>query len=116
MLDPARGLFIGKDGGLSLAPNPHSARDCQCRPSPVLCALGRINAGLAFFHREPLNASWGRSLIKAVLELELTRADLESVNPEAYEKSVLYICDCDRTALENLALTFADDSKACTAV
>jgi hypothetical protein len=40
MLDPARGLFIGKDGGLSLAPNPHSARDCQCRPSPVLCAAG----------------------------------------------------------------------------
>ena len=77
---------------------------------------GRINAGLAFFHREPLNASWGRSLIKAVLELELTRADLESVNPEAYEKSVLYICDCDHTAIENLALTFADDSKACTAV
>ena len=24
---------------------------------------------------------------------------------------MLYICDCDRTALENLALTFAGDSK-----
>jgi hypothetical protein len=40
MLDPARGLFIGKDGGRSLVPIPHSARDCQCRPSPVLCAAG----------------------------------------------------------------------------
>ena len=50
---------------------------------PYFALLGRINAGFAFFHREPLNASWGRSLIKAVLELEPTRADLESVNPEA---------------------------------
>ena len=52
--------------------------------------------------------------IKAVLELELTPADLESVNPEAYEKGVLCICYCDSiscTALENLALTFADNSK-----
>ena len=49
---------------------------------PCFALRGRINAGLAFFHRVPLNASWGRSRIKAVLELELTRADPESVNPE----------------------------------
>jgi hypothetical protein len=50
----------------------------------VLSLVGvTVIAGLALFHREPLNASWGRSLIKAVLELEPSRADLESVNPEA---------------------------------
>ena len=83
MLDPARGLFISKDGGRSLVPIPHSATTAGADHLPYFALMGRINAGLAFFHREPLNASWGRSLIKAVLELELTRADLESVNPEA---------------------------------
>ena len=72
---------VSKDGSRSLVPNPHSATTADHLPCFAL--LGRINAGLAFFHREPLNASWGRSLIKAVLELEPTRADLESVNPEA---------------------------------
>ncbi len=75
ILDPARGLFITKDGGRSLVPNPHSATTADHLPCFAL--LGRI-AGLALFHREPLNANWSRSFIKAVFEFELTPADLDS--------------------------------------
>jgi hypothetical protein len=35
--------------------------------------------------------------------------DLELVDPEAFEKRVVYIRDCDRTALEDLTLTLTDD-------
>jgi len=116
MLDPARGLFISKDGGRSLVPNPHSATTAGADHLSYFALLGRI-AGLALFHREPLNASWSRSFIKAVFEFELTAADLESVDPEAYEKKVVYIRDGvyssrDRMALEDLGLTFTDDDDA----
>ena len=108
MLDPSRGLFISKDGGRSLVPNPHSATTAGADHLSYFALLGRI-AGLALFHCVPLNASWSRSFITAVFEFELTAADLESVDPEAFEKKVVYIRDCDRTALENLALAFTDD-------
>ena len=109
MLDPARGLFMSKDGGRSLVPNTHSATTAGADHLSYFVLLGRI-AGLALFHREPLNASWSRSFIKAVFEFELTAADLESVDPEAYEKRVLYIRNCDHSALEELELTFIDDN------
>ncbi len=113
MLDPARGLFISKDGGRNLVPNPHSATTARADHLSYFALLGRI-AGLALFHREPLNASWSRSFIKAVFEFDLAPADLESVDPEAYEKKVVYIRDGvyssrDHIALEDLALTFTDD-------
>jgi E3 ubiquitin-protein ligase HACE1 len=116
MLDLTRGLFISKDGGRSLVPNPHSATTAGADHLSYFALLGRI-AGLALFHREPLNASWSRSFIKAVFEFELTAADLESVDPEAYEKKVVYIRDGvyssrDQIVLEDLALTFTDDNDA----
>jgi E3 ubiquitin-protein ligase HACE1 len=109
MLDLTRGLFISKDGGRSLVPNPHSATTAGADHLSYFALLGRI-AGLALFHREPLNANWSRSFIKAVFEFELTPADLESVDPDAYKQKVLYIRDCDRTALEDLELTFTDQN------
>jgi E3 ubiquitin-protein ligase HACE1 len=70
MLDPSRGLFISKDGGRSLVPNPHSATTAGADHLSYFALLGRI-AGLALFHCVPLNASWSRSFITAVFEFEL---------------------------------------------
>jgi len=110
MLDPARGLFLSKDGGRSFVPNPHSATTVGADHLSYFALLGRI-VGLALFHREPLNVSWSKSFIKAVFGFELTPDDLESVDPEAYEKRVLYIRNCDHAALEELELTFIDDNE-----
>ena len=49
--------------------------------------LGRI-AGLVLFHREPLDAALSAAFIKAEFEFTLSTADLESVDPEAYEKQM----------------------------
>ena len=108
------GLFISKDGGRSLMPNPHSSITAADHLS-YFALLGRI-AGLALYHREPLNASWSISFIKAVLGFELTPADLDSVDPEAYEKKIMYLQDGvyssrDGMVISDLALTFTDGSE-----
>ena len=51
MLDPGRGLFLSKDGGRTLQPNPHSATAAGLDHLSYFALLGRIT-GLALYHRE----------------------------------------------------------------
>ena len=51
MLDPGRGLFLSKDGGRTLQPNPHSATAAGPDHLSYFALLGRIT-GLALYHRE----------------------------------------------------------------
>ena len=113
MLDPARGLFVSKDGGCTLQPSPHSATTTGPDHLSYFALLGRL-AGLALYHKEPLNASWSDAFIKAVLGWSIEPADLESVDPDLYQQRVLYIQDSvyasrDQLTLADLDLVFVDD-------
>ena len=112
LFDPARGLVLSRDGGRTFVPNPHSATTAGADHLSYFALLGRIT-GLALFHREPINAPWSTAFIKAVFEFELSLADLESVDPEVYEKRIVYIQDSiyasrDGLELSDLDLTFTD--------
>jgi ankyrin repeat protein len=112
ILDPARGLFTSK--GDTLQPNPHSATVVGSDHLSYFAMLGRI-MGLALFHREPLNAQLSDAFIKTIFGFEIVPEDLESVDPDLYEKRIVYLRDSlystkDNMELEDLCLTFVDDS------
>jgi hypothetical protein len=162
MLLPDRGLFLSKDGGRTLQPNPHSATAAGADHLAYFALLGRIT-GLALFHGEPVNAHWSSAFLKALLGYEIAAADMEyashggrkmrhwgsrpirmaaplprsasavwqyrrcslsippcclfcdQVDPELYEKRIVYLRDSvyasrDGIALDDLGLTFIDDS------
>ena len=72
-------------------------------------------AGLSLYHREPLNAAWTTSFIKAVMGFPISPADLATVDPEMYTARIVYLRDSvyktkDGIAIEDLDLTFVDDS------
>ena len=76
--------------------------------------MGRI-AGLALYHRERLNAPWSSAFLKAVFGFTITCKDVESVDPELYDKRIVYLQDRlyktrDHMSLDQLGLTFVDDS------
>jgi E3 ubiquitin-protein ligase HACE1 len=114
MLHPSKGLFCSKDGGRTLQPNPHSEIAGGADHLSYFALLGRIT-GLALYHRVPLDAQWSSAFIKAVLGFDICLEDLESVDPELYDKRIVYLRDSvyasrDGMALEDLGLTFVDDS------
>ena len=114
MLDLDRGLFVSKDGNRTLQPNPHSASTAGPDHLAYFALLGRIT-GLALYYREPLNASWSTAFLKAVFGYCITVDDLESVDPELYEKRLVYLRDAvyasrDGLAMDDLGLSFVDDS------
>jgi hypothetical protein len=114
MLDPSRGLFVSKDGNCTLQPNPHSATTAGPDHLSYFALLGRI-AGLALYHREHLDAQWSTAFLKAALGYPITADDLESVDPELFEKRIVYLREAlyasrDGIALAELSLTFVDDS------
>ena len=114
MLDPSRGLFLSQDGGRTLHPNPHSEIAGGPDHLSYFALLGRIT-GLALYHGEPLEAHWSSAFVKSLLGFDIEVEDLESVDPELYEKRVVYLRDSvyssgDGMALEELGLTFVDDS------
>eukprot|EP01052_Picozoa_sp_SAG31_P024215 SAG31_NODE_2044_length_6580_cov_2.757445_7_plen_769_part_00 len=116
LTDPARGLFRSKDGGRTLHPNPDSQLAAGADHLAYFCLLGRIT-GLAIYHKEPLPASWSIAFIKAVFGFPVALEDVESVDPELYEKRVVYVRDGtyasrDGIVLADLGLVFVDDSNA----
>ena len=114
ILSPRHGLFVSKDGNRTVQPNPHSEIAGGADHLSYFALLGRIT-GLALYHREPLEAHWSAAFVKAVLGFEIKPEDLESVDPDLYEKRIVYLRDSvyssrDGMALEDLGLVFADDS------
>eukprot|EP01044_Picomonas_judraskeda_P009619 COSAG03_NODE_1179_length_4634_cov_2.694004_5_plen_867_part_00 len=66
MISIERGLFLTKDGGRTLQPNPNSKLAAGDDHLSHFGLLGRIS-GLALFHQEPINARWSSAFIKAVI-------------------------------------------------
>ena len=116
LLQPDCGLFLSKDGGRTLQPNPHSQLAAGADHLVHFCLLGRVT-GLAVYHKEPLPAHWSSAFIKAVCGFPVTLEDVESVDPELYEKRLAYLRDGvyasrDGMELADLGLVFTDDSNA----
>jgi len=110
ILDPQRGLFTSKDGYRTLQPSPHSATTAGADHLSHFALLGRI-AGLALYHREPLNASLSNAFIKAALGYAINPADLAAVDPDIESGRMKFVRDS--TTDEELAdadLVFEDDS------
>jgi len=76
MLNPDRGLFIHGADKLTLRPNPDSATTAGADHLTYFALLGRI-AGLALYHREPLNASWPTAFFKVAFGYSITVEDVE---------------------------------------
>ena len=116
LLQPDCGLFLSKDGGRTLQPNPHSQLAAGADHLSHFCLLGRVT-GLAVYHKEPLPAHWSSAFIKAVCGFSVTLEDVESVDPELYGKRLAYLRDGgyasrDGIELADLGLVFTDDSNA----
>lgn len=114
LLDPAVGLFLSKDGGRTVQPNPYSRIAAGPNHLGYFMVLGRLT-GLALYHREPLNAPFSTAFLAAVFGFQIKLQDLESVDPELWEKRVLYLrngtySSRDGMELEDLFLSFQDDS------
>ena len=98
--------------------SPHSATVVGDDHLSYFAMLGRI-MGLALYHKEPLNAQLSDAFIKTVMGFEIVPEDLESVDPDLYEKRIVYLRDSlyrtkDNMELEDLCLTFVDDSNVST--
>jgi hypothetical protein len=114
IVDLQRALFVSKDGGRTLQPNAESALAAGADHLSYFALLGRM-AGFAFHHRETIPAEWTTAFIKAGFGYEIVSADLESFDPELYEKRVVYIRDAlyasrDGMELTELDLTFEIES------
>ena len=113
ILDEQKGLFLSKDGGRTLQPNPHSKLAAGPDHLSYFALLGRI-IGFALFHSEHIPAPWTTAFVKATFEYPIVLGDLESVDPELYRTKVAYIRDRtyatrDGMTLEDLELTFEAD-------
>ena len=110
IVDPDRGLFLSKDGGSTLFPNPHSALAAGADHLSYFALLGRI-AGLALYHGEHIPAQCSTAFIKAAFGYRIVAEDMEAVDPELYQQRVVYIRDAvyrsrDGMGLADLDLTF----------
>ena len=113
ILDEQKGLFVSKDGGRTLQPNPHSELAAGPDHLSYFALLGRI-VGFALFHSEHVPAPWTTAFVKAMFEYPIVPGDVEAADPELYEKKVAYIRDRthatrDDMTLEELDLTFEAD-------
>ena len=83
IVDEDKGLFLSKDGGGTLTPNPHSALAHGADHLSYFALLGRTS-GLALFHGENIPAPWGTGFAKAAFGFPIVPEDIESVDPELY--------------------------------
>jgi E3 ubiquitin-protein ligase HACE1 len=113
MLNQDMGLFMSKDGGRTLHPNPHSATAVEPNHLSWFAILGRIT-GLALFHNESLNVHWTLAFVKVAFGFSTDVNDLQSVDPELFRMRVAYLRDSkyveDNIELADFGLTFVDDS------
>lgn len=100
LTDLRRGLFLSKDGGRTLQPNPESEVAAGGDHLSYFALLARI-AGFALFHRETIHVPWSTAFIKAVFGFPITPKDLESVNPDLYEAKVVYLRDSVSREIED---------------
>ena len=112
LTDMRRGLFLSKDGGRTLQPNPESEVAAGGDHLSYFALLARI-AGFALFHRETIHVPWSTAFIKAVFGFPIAPKDLESVNPDLYEAKVVYLRDSVYVSkhgmkIEDLDMTFED--------
>ena len=103
ILDPARGLFMTKDG-CTLQPNPHSATAAGPNHLAYFALLGRVT-GLALHHQEPLDAQWSDSFVKAVFEFPTSSVHIAELD----HQRAMYLQSCNSSDLAALKLTFTDD-------
>jgi E3 ubiquitin-protein ligase HACE1 len=104
LTDLRAGLFTSHDGGMTLQPSPVSDQLAH------FALLGRI-AGFALHHGESIGADWSVAFNKAIFGFEIVLEDLQSVDPDLYEKQVVYIrdsvyADTDGATIEDLCLEF----------
>jgi E3 ubiquitin-protein ligase HACE1 len=113
MIDPDHGLFLSKDGGRTLQPNPHSELSGGADHLSYFALLGRIT-GFAIYHEAHLNVHWTKAFIKAAFGLAVTADDLECVDPELFKSRIVYLRESQylkhEMTLDDLELTFEDDS------
>ena len=83
MLSLDRGLFVESHDKLTLRPNPDSATAAGDDHLSYFALLGRI-AGLALYHREPLNASWSTAFIKTAFGYSISVEDVQVEDPCLY--------------------------------
>ena len=77
LLDQQYGLFVSKDGGRTIQPNPHSATTHGPDHLSYFALLGRFT-GLALHHRELLPLPLTEACVKVVLGHDVTFDDLKS--------------------------------------
>lgn len=103
IVDPNRGLFLSKDGGSTLLPNPHSQLAAGADHLSHFALLGRI-AGLALHHGENIPAQFSTGFIKAALGFKICPKDMESVDPVLYQQCVVCIQDGVHQSRDGMAL------------
>ena len=104
ILDRDRGLFISKDDNRTLEPRPDSGVVAGADHLSYFALLGRI-AGLALFHREPLNVSWTSPFLKAAFGYAITFDDLAAYDPKLHA-SLKSLLDLSAENLKELCLNF----------
>lgn len=113
MMGLDRGLFMTKDAGRTLQPNPHSATATDADHLPYFALLGGV-AGMALYHREYMDMPCCSAFLKVVFGFDLEIEDFQSVDPELYISRVEYLRDKkyakDGIDLATLDLRFVDDS------
>ena len=107
LLDQQYGLFVSKDGGRTIQPNPHSETTHGPDHLSYFALLGRF-AGLALHHRELLPLPLTEACVKVVLGHDVTFDDLKSVDPELHEQ-LNGLRAVPAEDLSNLSLTFTVD-------
>lgn len=110
IVDFGKGLFSSKDDGRTSQPNSESVLAAGADHLSYFALLGRI-AGFALYHRETIPAFWTTAFIKSAFGFPILPGDLASVDPELYEKKIVYLQQSifssrDGMKLEDLCLTF----------
>ena len=110
MLSLDRGLFIQGHDKLTLRPNPDSAIAAGDDHLSYFALLGRI-AGLALYHREPLNASWSTAFIKAAFGYSITVDDVQAEDPILYASLKETLHNGSADYLDMLCKTFVIEAE-----
>ena len=78
IVDLRKALFVSKDGGRTIQPNPESQLAAGADHLSYFALLGRI-AGFALYHREPIPAQWSTAFIKACFGFAIVPEDVRKM-------------------------------------
>ncbi|CAJ1390082.1 unnamed protein product [Effrenium voratum] len=111
-MSPELGLFASKDGGRSFHVLP-----CDESRLAQLELCGKL-IGLALLHQDQVPMRLSRPLRRRLLKAPLRPEDIASVDPEFYQKRVLYLLESqyqqeeEPKQLADLGLYFVDEAEA----